>query len=167
MINQRENKFFRFVSSNGLIYFLVSLIFCFVWSDLLIDDGQLLPFWLLILGGLIIPFVLLISVVQYKSQIAYSITLSIFFIVSLFNLSHLPYYIEEYNIKQSLGISNCSCCPMCEIESILTLVVSCGIAICLMNRKTLLEIYNWKRSHSLELVTLILIIYLLNGIIFK
>jgi len=134
MTNQGKNPNFSLVSLNKLAYPFVSIIFFFAWSDLVTDEGSFLPLWLLISGGLFVPLLLLIGVIQYKSQIAYSITLVIFVIAILLNLSSLPYYIEQYAIEQNNGIPDCSCCPVCEIKSILILVIGCGIAIGIMNK---------------------------------
>ncbi len=162
---QIKERLFSFLLTSNFSFIIVSIVFFFAWSDLMIDNGHRFPDWGLIIGGLIIPIMLLIGAVRYNNRVSYGVTLSIFVFAILTNLSSLPYYIEEYNYEKNSGMSNCSCCPECEIKSILYLIFVCCFAIVLMNRKKLLKVFNWKLSHSVKLIAFTLLIYLVISMI--
>ena len=147
---------------------LISIIFFFAWSDLLIDSGHKIPDWIifsewvLIIGGLIIPIILLIGAIQYKSSFAFGVTMSVFTLTILTNLSALPYYIQEYQYETPL----CSCCPICEIKTIMKIVLACCFAICLMKRESFRNKFKWKINHTLKIISTVAILYFVVDKIF-
>ena len=166
MVNVK-NEIINFISGNKFNYISVSLIFFFVWVDLVDDRTIFFDFFIpefLLFVGVFLPFILLIAILQNKNRIAYLITLIIFVVAILMNFRSLPYYIQEHYLFIE-GISNCSCCPICEIKSILIInFISC-LAIFLMNRKNMLRVFNWKISYSIILIVLVLVLYFLKYII--
>ena len=165
-----KNEIINFISSNKFNYIVVSLIFFFVWVDLVQDRGHyfIADFFhpaLLLTVGLFLPFILLIAIIQNQSRIAYSITLIIFVNAILTNFRSLPFYIQEHYLSIE-GLSNCSCCPSCEIKSILIINFISFLAIFLMNRKNTLGVFNWYLKYSITLIILVSVIFLLNNILF-
>lgn len=161
MINQTKKNLFNLLSSSKFALVIVSGIFFFAWSRLVIDVGGGISFWALIGGGIIIPVILLVGAIQYNSRVAYTVTFTVFLITIFRNLSSLPYYLQEYNYEKLYGISDCSCCPKCEIKYILKLVFVCCFAIYLMSSNKILEKFEWKLSDSLKLTIFVLIIYVI------
>ena len=167
MIHQIKEHFFSIASTTKFHFIIISLLFFFAWSDFIIDNGFRIPHWLLfsgwtlIIGEIIIPIILLIGAILYNHRVAYALTLAIFILTILTNLSSLSYYIAEYNYEKNGGMSTCSCSPEWEIESIVYIVLTCLFAILLMNRKKLLKVFNWKLSYSLKLAVFMLLLYLM------
>ncbi|MCP3930920.1 MAG: hypothetical protein GY705_17680 [Bacteroidetes bacterium] len=163
MVADFKNRILYYITKNQFSLFLISIIFFFAWSDLLIDSGHRITDWIiysgwvLIIGGLIIPIILLIGAIQYKSAIAFGATMTIFTLTILTNLSALPYYIQEYQLEIPL----CSCCPICEIKTIMKIVLACCFAIYLMNRESFRNTFQWRKDQSLKLISLISILYLI------
>ncbi|MFK7770629.1 MAG: hypothetical protein AB8F94_00765 [Saprospiraceae bacterium] len=169
MVNAKK-EIINFISTNKFNYIAVSLIFFFVWVDV-VEDGDfyfIADFFhlaLLLIAGLFLPFILLIAILQNQSRIAYSITLIIFVKAILTNFRSLPFYIQEHYLSIE-GLSNCSCCPSCEIKSILIINFISFLAIFLMNRKSMLGVLNWNIKYSFILIVLVSVIFLLNNILF-
>ncbi len=162
-----SDSILKYISKNQFSLILISIIFFFAWSDLLINSVYRIPDWLLfsewilIIGGLATPIVLLIGAVQYKSPLAFGVTLAIFTLTIFTNLSALPFYIQEYKYQLEFGSPRCSCCPLCEIRSIAMIVVACAFAIYLMNRQAFMKAFRWERRRSLRLMAGVLLAYLL------
>ena len=163
MVTDLKNRILFYIKKNQFSILLICIIFFFAWSDLLIDSGHRITSWImysewvLIIGGLIIPIILLIGAIQYKSSIAFGVTMIIFILTILTNLSNLPYYIQEYQSEIPL----CSCCPICEIKAIIKIVLACCFAIYLMNRGSFRNTFQWRKDQSLKLISLISILYLI------
>ena len=163
MVADLKNRISYYITKNQFSILLISIIFFFAWIDLLIDSGHritdwiIYPEWVSIIGGLIIPIILLIGAIQYKSSIAFGVTMTIFILTILTNLLNLPYYIQEYQSE----IPFCSCCPICEIKTIMKIVFVCCVAIYLMNRESFRNTFQWRKDQSLKLISLISILYLI------
>lgn len=156
-----KSKFFTFIKTNTFLYFVISVIFFFIWSRLLIERGTELPIWLLMGGGLILPFILLIGAIQYKSKIAYAVTLMIFYWCILFEMSALYFNAKFYFNDSDGSIFSLSFCPLCEIKTNLQFIVACSVALFLMGRKGLLESFDWETTHSYQLFFIGLIVFLI------
>lgn len=158
---QWQYRILNYVANNQFMVILISILFFFAWSDYLMismqrmKDWITLALWLVIIIGLTVPIMLLVGTVQYKSPIAYGVTMTIFLLTILTNLSSLPYYIQEYLSEYS----QCSCCPICEIKSIIKLVLLGVFAIYLMNREKLATSFKWSKTTTLKLFFLVLILY--------
>ncbi|MEO1624484.1 MAG: hypothetical protein AAFV25_04950 [Bacteroidota bacterium] len=157
----------KWMTTSSAYLWLIALGFLFIWIDFVVDSGHFvarLPFlssWSFIVGGLLIPFILLVAAAQYNSSLAYGTTMFIFGFVLLENLSYLPYYYGEYLYQPDVYIefTRCYCCAICEMESIIGLSLICLTAIFLMNQMILLERFKWKRKYSLVLLTLVLLLF--------
>ena len=122
---------------------------------------ELFPLTISILLTFAIPIVLLIQCQQYNSHLAYYIVMSVFFFYILINIFNLPFYLNLC-INDSLYNSEyCSCCPICEIRSIL-LQLTIGVsAIAIMLNQNLLKIYKWNlKSFFLSILASCLLLLL-------
>jgi len=168
METEFKNRFLFYISKVQFIVLLISIIFFFAWADFIaksqhpITDWINLPFWLIVIGGIGIPIILLIRAIQFKSLIAFGATMTIFVLTILKNLASLPYYIREYQYE----VPFCSCCPICEIKAIVKIVLACCFAIYLMNRKSLRNLFNWEIHQSLKIISAGTILYFIDKIIF-
>ena len=135
MIAYIRHRIVHYITKNQFSFLVISIIFFCVWSNLLffsehkildwIRFSEWIPFpdWILIIGGLIIPIILLIGAIQYKSSLAFGTTMAIFILTILTKLSSLPYYIQEYQSEFPV----CSCCPICEIKTIIKIVLALSL----------------------------------------
>jgi len=151
MTKQIKESISKVVFSTAFSYLLISILFFFAWSDLVLELTGVIEWWFYTkysiwfysLWGLFTPVLLLIGAVQYKSKLAYRLTLMVFIVTIIINLVDIPSYLREYEYKKIYGSTLCSCCPICEIKTIFQLTVCALLAIFLMSRKKMLKIYIW------------------------
>lgn len=156
MINQIKKNIIKLVFSNTFSHLLISILFFFAWGDLLIDRGGYFEewifflmehpkygLWLFYIGGMFIPILLFIGAVQYKSKLAYVLTLFVFFLTIISNLAEIPSYLQEQKHLEIYGSTICSCDPLFEIKTIFKFSTSALVAIFLMTRKRMLENFGW------------------------
>lgn len=78
LMNQYFKRTVAFLSTQQSLYLIISVAFFIGWSDFLLNYSHFLPGEFLVFGGLLIPLALLVGAVQYKSRVAFAITMFIF-----------------------------------------------------------------------------------------
>ena len=132
----------------GLNYLVVSVIFFFVWSNLILDlPLLLLPYFLLISAGFILPFILLYKVLKrnHSNSLLFVIVLMSSIIFS--ELFDLVYYYDMY-LDDPLLIAS-DICPICEIEDSIQLIIISFIAILLMINQPMAAKFSLRKRLSL------------------
>jgi len=137
----------------GLNYLVVSVIFFFVWSNLILDFPLLvLPFFLLISAGFIIPFVLLYKVLKrnHSKSLLFVIVLMSSTVFS--ELFDLVYYYDMY-LGDPLLIES-DICPICEVEDSIQLIASSFMAILLMINQPMAAKFSLSKRSILQAILL-------------
>lgn len=118
-----------------LFQIMIVISFTIVWSNFVIDNPNIY----IIIQGIIVPFILLIGILQYKSKLLYLAVVVMFSFMLFRNiLSSIDYY--ELSLVDNYE-SFCSCCPICELKSNLQMIALSMLAIFLMLTKDMKDIY--------------------------
>lgn len=164
-IEKAKFNFLDLIRSVKGINIIVIIVFFFAWFNLL-DVILSLDHEVLILGfGLILPFVFLIGVTQYKSIICYMSVLSVLVFSVLINLHSLQYYAKELLIEYHGGFASCSCCPICEVQEKSCLIIISLLAISLMHNRRMIAFYEWDASKFYKLLIGVIVLFLLRYIL--
>lgn len=150
----------------SFIHVVVSIIFFFVWVHISMEFLAALPTVLFLLLGIGLPLVLLVGILQYKSNLAYLIVNSIFVFQVFTTIRPLYYHYKAlFTENQYLLLSN-SYCPLCEIQDLLVLNIIALLAISFMHCKRMVKQYNWDTNAFYKSVTLavllLVVVFLFN-----
>lgn len=149
VIDGFKNDFRSIIKSRGFSYFLLSIIFTLVWANIVLEILVEIFITGSIFIGLILPLVLLVSAIQYKSRLSFAVTMIIFLFCALYNLATLIFAVQLYYMELNGLILNCSsCCPICDIKESIFFIVVSVLGVLFMHSKRFLVTYLWKKSYT-------------------
>ena len=143
------------------IHLVVIILFFFIWSNIVTYIDPIFQTLLIIPIGLILPIMLLIGALQYRSHRVYSIVLSICFFSIFLDLASLVNWLDIYLNSTKFELASLSICPICEIETDLRFICISLIAIALLHNKRIVELYNWKIKSFIQSILGACLFYLL------
>ncbi len=127
-----------------MIHLIVFIIFFIVWSHLAIEVLVLFPEFLFWIIGFSLPITLLVAILQFKNLNAYTSVILIFIFSTFVSLRLLFYYLKELWQEFNGKIATCSCCPKCETQNLLLIIIISLLAISLMYSSKMVKYYKLK-----------------------
>lgn len=153
--------------ATGFIYLAISIIFFFIWSNIVLDNPFLIliPFEIYIILGLAIPFVLLYLILKKEDSKSLLIVIGIMSSSLYFELFDLAYFYTIYLVDPLRMDSDL--CPICEIkDSIPLILMSLSSLVLIAKNKIINTKFNLTKKNILLAMLIPLPILLLKIVLF-
>lgn len=150
-MNEKKSKITRIVSQ-----VLISVAFAFLYGNFLVQmvggflfAGEVL--FIIAIGIIIVPFLLLVRILQYKCKISLYIVIGIFCFFIYHHLTKLFWWASEVEVKIAnkpqglLSIIKPDVCPECHYQNHITMLLFAITSVLLIHSKNLSSYYNLKK----------------------
>ena len=130
-------------SFTRIIQFLIIYLFAKLWTKLVLSLGMINSGFIGLSISLILPIILLIAILQYRSHLAYFTVILICIYSVLVDIGNFIHNIKAYLRDDWFG--------SVPLEYVIKQnLISLGvifIALTLLHNKRIVNLYNWKKSH--------------------